>query len=275
VEPFLNEREIGNVPKDDILIICTGCQGEPMAALSKIARNEHPNIRLSAGDTVIFSSRKIPGNEGKVAFTYNALTKRGIEIITAKTEHVHVSGHPARDELTRMYKLTRPQIAIPTHGEARHIHEHAKLAKSLQVPETVEAKNGSVVLLAAGKAMEIGTVHSGYVAIDGDSMIPADSAIIKTRRKIRDDGCVIVSVFLNKDNELLAPPSISAPGSLDANEDKDLIIALREEIEDTVRRMKPKETSDRIGDAIRTAIRKLFRAELGKKPVIDIHVVKV
>jgi ribonuclease J len=275
VPPFLGEREINDVAKDDIIIICTGCQGEPMAALSKIARGEHPNIRLSPGDTVIFSSRKIPGNETRVAHVYNALTQRGIELITSSRHHVHVSGHPARGELTRMYNLVRPKIAIPTHGETRHIHEHAKLARSLNVPETVEAKNGSVILLAEGRALEIGIVPSGYIAVDGNSLIPTNSAILKTRRKIRDDGCVVVSIVLDKDNELLAPPRISGPGSMDANEDKDILAALCEEIEETIRRLKPKETTDKISDAIRKTMRQVFRNELGKKPVIDIHVIKV
>ena len=275
IPPFINERDIPDIAKNDILVICTGCQGEPLAALSKVARNEHPNIRLSSGDTVIFSSRKIPGNEGKVAFTYNALTRRGIEIITAKRTHVHVSGHPARGELTRMYQLVRPKIAIPTHGEARHIHEHAKLARSLQVPETVEARNGSVVLLAEGRALEVGTVHSGYTAVDGNSLIPADSGILKTRRKIRDDGCIVVSVVIDKNNELLGNPKISAPGCLDADDDKELIHALRDDIADVVARINKKDTHEKISEHIRTAIRKLTKAELGKKPVIDVHLIKV
>jgi len=273
--PFLSEREVNDVAKSDILLICTGCQGEPMAALSKISRGEHPSIRLTPGDTVIFSSRKIPGNESRVAHIYNALTQRGMEIITSKRHHVHVSGHPARGELTRMYQLVRPKIAIPTHGEPRHIHEHAKLARSLQVPETVEAKNGSVILLAEGRALEVGTVPSGYVAVDGNSLIPITSSIIKTRRKIRDDGCTIVFVVLSKDNELLSPPRICAPGCMDANDDKDLLIALREEITAALERAKPKDTVDRLSESIRTAMRQFFRAELGKKPVIEVHVVKL
>lgn len=275
INPLLGEREIHDIAKNDILIICTGCQGEPMAALSKIARSEHPNIRLASGDAVIFSSRKIPGNESKISYTYNQLTKRGIEVITDNRHHVHVSGHPARDELTLMYQMVRPKIAIPTHGEARHIHEHAKLARTLQVPETVEAKNGSVILLAEGRAMEIGQVDSGYIAVDGTTLIPTDSAVIRQRRKIREDGCIIVSVVLDKDNELLAAPRVSSPGSLDSNDDKDLISSLREEIIAEIEQLKAKETVDKISEKVRTVIRRLTREELGKKPVIDVHVIKV
>lgn len=275
INPLLSEREIHDIARNDILIICTGCQGEPLAALSKIARNEHPNIRLSAGDTVIFSSRKIPGNETKVSYIYNALTKRGLEVITDNRTHVHASGHPCRDELALMYQMVRPKIAVPTHGEAHHIHEHAKFARSMQVPETVEAKNGSIILLAEGKATEISTVESGYIAVDGNSLIPTDSAIIRTRRKIREDGYIVVSAVIDKHNELLATPRISAPGSMDPNEDKDLLQALRDEITDAVENTKAKATVDKISEEIRTAIRRFVREELGKKPVIDVHVIKV
>ena len=275
VEPFLNEREIANVAKKDILIICTGCQGEPMAALSKISRGEHPNIRLSAGDTVIFSSRKIPGNETRVAHIYNALVKRNIEIITAKRSHVHVSGHPCRDELKKMYEMVRPKIAIPTHGEARHIREQAKFAHALGVPEIVEAKNGSVVLLAEGRAMEVGSVKSGYIAIDGNSFISTDSMVLKTRRKIRDDGVVVATIVIDKDVTLLAKPMISAPGSLDPQEDKELFSAMRDDITIVIQSSKSKDSNEKIADAVRTMLRKLFRDELGKKPVIEIHIVRV
>lgn len=274
--PLLSEREINEYAKDKILIICTGCQGEPLAALSKVARGEHPNIRLTPNDTVIFSSRKIPGNETRVAYLYNALTRMGIELITAKRHHVHVSGHPARGELTRMYELVRPQIAVPTHGEARHIHEQALLAKSLNVPETVEARNGSVILLAAGKAKEIGTVPAGYTAVDGNTFISSESPILKMRRRIRDEGCCVISLVLDKQtNELLSAPRISAPGSLDANDDRDLIQAMAEAVEEALSRLGRKDGPERIDEAVRKAVRKITRDELGKKPVLDIHVFKV
>ena len=240
-EPFLNERDIGDVAKQDILIICTGCQGEPMAALSKIARGEHPSIRLSPKDTVIFSARKIPGNEMRVAYIYNQLTHMGLELITSKRHHVHVSGHPAREELKRMYEWVRPRIAIPTHGEARHIHEHAKFARALGVAETAEAKNGSVILLAEGRAREIGNVQSGYVAVDGNSLIPSDSSVFKARRRIRDEGYVSVTVVVGKNNQLLGAPAISTPGSMDEKDDKELLGILSEEIEAAVESAKPKD----------------------------------
>lgn len=276
IPPLLSEREISDIPKDQLMIICTGCQGEPLAALSKVARGEHPNIRLSHGDAVIFSSRKIPGNETRVAYLYNALTRMGVELITAKRHHVHVSGHPCRDELKRMYELVRPKIAVPTHGETRHIHEHALFAQSLGIKQTIEARNGSVILLSGNGPAEVGTVKSGYTAIDGNSFIASDNPILKMRRRIRDDGCCVISVVVDqKTNELLAAPRISAPGSLDMNEDRDLIGALVDMVEEAVGRATRKDTVDRISENIRTAARKLYRDELGKKPVLDVHVIKV
>lgn len=274
-QPFLNEKDIADIAKKDLLIICTGCQGEPMAALSKIARSEHPSIRLSPNDTVIFSARKIPGNETRVAYIYNQLTRMGLELVTSKRHHVHVSGHPARDELARMYALVRPKIAVPTHGEARHIHEHAIFARAQGVKQTVEARNGSVILLEDGRALEVATVPSGYIALDGNSLISTGSAVLKARRRIRDEGCVVVSVALDKQNTLVSKVRISSPGCMDPKEDGELLDILEEEIEAVIERLKPKESSDKVSEAIRAAIRKIFRQELGKKPVLDVHVIKV
>ena len=272
---FLSDRQAMDVPRKDVLIISTGCQGEPLAALSKMARGEHPSIRLSPGDTVIYSSRKIPGNEGRISWVHNKFVDMGIEVLTERDSHIHVSGHPAREELTRMYQLVRPKIAIPVHGEARHLHEHAKLARTLQVPETVEGNNGSVILLEEGEAKVIGTVKAGYIAIDGDTMISADSPVIRTRRKLRDDGAIFVAVALDEDNELVGLPGIGAPGSLDPDLDDDLIEAMREEVAEAVARLKKGDTSKRVDEYVRQAIRRICKSDLGKKPVIDVQIIRV
>jgi len=271
---FINEREIMNVPKQDVLILCTGCQGEPRAALTRVARGEHPNIRLTPRDTVIFSSRKIPGNESKINWVNNKLIQNGIEVITDKDYFIHVSGHPAREELKRMYQMVRPHIAVPTHGEPRHLHEHAKLAKSLGVSETVEAYNGAVVLLAPGEASVIGKVQAGYVAIDGLSMISTESEIIRMRRKLRDDGAMFVSLALNKSGELKAPVQIAAPGLIDAIDDKELLAGWREEIASMLEQGK-RTTDDQVKEQVRQALRKLIRNDLDKKPVIEVQILRV
>jgi len=271
---FINDREVMNVPKQDVLVICTGCQGEPRAALPRIARGEHQNIRLTPGDTVIFSSRKIPGNESKINSMTNRLVQNRIEVITDKDHFIHVSGHPAREELKRMYEMVKPAIAVPTHGEPRHLHEHAKLARSLGVPETVEAYNGAVVSLEQGEASVLGKVHAGYIAIDGTSLISTDGDVIRTRRKLRDDGAVFVSVALNKNGELKAPVQLAAPGLLDANEDKELLAEWRAEIT-SILDGRSRTTDEQIKEQVRLALRKIIKQEIDKKPVIEVMVTRV
>jgi len=272
---FISEREIMNLPREDVLLICTGCQGEPRAALSRISRGDHPHIRLQPNDTVIFSSRKIPGNEVKINGIQNRLVEKKIEVITDRNYYIHVSGHPARDELKEMYRLVRPRIAVPTHGEPRHLHEHAKLARSFGVKETVEAHNGAVVWLEEGEASIIGKVHSGYIAIDGSSLIPTDGEVIRMRRKLRDDGAVFVSLALDKDGELASPVQIAAPGILDAKEDAELIVEYAGEVADAIEKLKKKSGDDEVKETARLVIRRTIKRDLDKKPVIEVLLARV
>ncbi len=269
---FLTDEQGMRLPRDKVAFIVTGCQGEPQAALSRIARGEHPVIRLSPQDTVVFSSRTIPGNETSIGYIHNRLVKLGVEVINDQVGFVHVSGHPARMELERMYQLVRPHIAVPVHGEARHIHEHAALAKSLQVPHTVEPTNGVIIQLSAGNPRIIGQVPSGYLAMDGASLIDVNSPVIRTRRKLRDDGLIVVSVALKKNGELASPPIISAPGCLDEAEDKAFIQSIREEISELVDAPRKGKKSKDIEESIRHTLRRIIRDELGKKPVLEVHV---
>lgn len=272
---FIDEREVMNIPREDILIICTGCQGEPRAALTRISRDDHPNIRLQPQDTVIFSSRKIPGNETKINATQNRLVTKRVEVITDRNFYIHVSGHPAREELKQMYELVRPLIAIPTHGEARHLHEHAKFAKSLGVKEAVEAYNGAVVWLEEGEASIIGQVESGYVAVDGSSLIPTDGSVIKTRRKLRDEGVVFASIVLDERGSLICPVQISFLGVLDEKEDAEIIAEYKGEIEDLLEGIKKKASDEQVKEAIRLSLRRIIRRDLDKKPVIEVFVTRV
>lgn len=272
---FVPETDIMNLPRKDVLVICTGCQGEPRAALTRIARGEHPNVRLTPGDTVIYSSRKIPGNEAKINWVINRLVEKRIEVVTDRSHYIHVSGHPAREELKRMYEMVRPQIAVPTHGEPRHLHEHAKLARSLGVKETVEAHNGAVVWLKAGEAGVIGKVESGYVAIDGDSMIPTDGDILRARRRMRDEGVVLASVVLDKRGKLAANVQISAPGVLDEKEDADLLESWAAAVEDAAENAKSRSDDAKMEESMRGALRKLMKNDLGKKPAITVHITRL
>src|SRR5262249_37893995 len=176
VPRFLTEDVAGYIPRDKILLICTGSQGEPRAALARIARDDHPNIVLEEGDVVIFSSRIIPGNEKAIGRLHNALVRLGIEVVTDEDHFVHVSGHPARDELVRMYQMIRPRVAIPVHGEARHLLGHAELARECQVPQSLVIENGCMIRLDRNGASVVDDVPVGRVASDGTRLLPIGGA---------------------------------------------------------------------------------------------------
>lgn len=271
--PLASEKEAQSLPKDKVLILCTGCQGESRAATAKIAQGTHPFVRMTPGDTVIFSSREIPGNEKKIGWMQNQLSRQGIDIITSDDHDIHVSGHPARDELTKMYQLIQPKIAIPVHGEPRHIHEHARFARAMQVPEVIEVQNGSLVQLAPGKSSVIQQMDSGYMALDGNSIIPTDSPIIRTRRKLRDDGAVHITMVLDTKKKLVIPPQISAPGLLDEEVDGELLDILRDEIADSLADAnRHRKDNAAILETIRINIRRFFKKEIAKQPIITLHI---
>lgn len=272
---FINESEVMNIPREDVLLICTGCQGEPRAALTRISRGDHPQIRLQPDDTVILSSRKIPGNETRINAIHNRLVEKRVEVITDRNFYIHVSGHPARAELKQMYELVRPQIAIPTHGEPRHLHEHAKLACSLGVKEAVEAHNGAVVWLEEGEASVIGEVHSGYIAVDGSSLIATDSEIIRTRRKLRDDGAIFISIIIGKNGELISPVQLSAPGVLDSKEDAEIIVEYAAQVGDALEKLKKNSGDEAVKEAARLAVRRSIKRDFDKKPVIEVLLTRV
>ncbi len=267
---FLTDEQGMQLPRDKVLFIVTGCQGESRAALSKIARGEHPAIRLTPRDTVIFSSRTIPGNELNIAYIHNKLITQGVEVLNHHTGLVHVSGHPARMELQRMYALVRPKIAVPVHGEARHIHEHANFALELGVPTAIQPTNGAIINLTAEKPGIIGMAEWGYLALDGTTLIDSNAPVIRQRRKLRDEGFCLVSLAFDKKGELVGPPKLAAPGCLDAEDDRALIAELLKEITDMAK--KGGKGKKGLAESIRNHLRKILRDELGKKPVLDVHV---
>jgi ribonuclease J len=266
------DKDAAGLPPHKMLILCTGGQGEPRATLTKLVQGSHPILRVGAGDTVIFSTRVIPGNETRVRWLKNQLIRSGLEIITDKEAGVHVSGHPARDELKQMYQMVRPQIAIPVHGEAAHLAEHAKFAHAMQVPEVVVGYNGAVIHLSKGNARIVDVVHSGYIAMDGTSMIPVNSPVIRMRRKLRDEGNITISLVIDDAKRLLSAPQITAPGSLDTQEDE----ALRHVLEEDITRIfdghhNRKATLHSLSEKVRSVVRKRIQEELGKKPVLEVH----
>ena len=269
--PLLDSDDAMSVPRDQCMIISTGCQGEPRAALTRMARGDHPKIRLSPKDTVIYSSRDIPGNESRIGYTQNLLIQQEVEVITAHKNDIHVSGHPAREELREMYQMVQPKISVPVHGEPRHLHEHVSLAKELGVKETVLASNGAIILLKEGEAKQIGTVPSGYIAIDGKVLTPTDSSIFSQRRRMRDDGIIFIALAM-EEGRLIETPAIQAPGCLDRKEDADILNDIKASIE---RSLKDKKNNKPLEQRVRTAVRKIVKAELGKRPLIEISILKV
>lgn len=272
---FLEDSHISKHARDKILVIATGCQGEPMAATMKIANGVHPTIRLNPGDTVIFSSKIIPGNDKRIFRLFNQLVKQQVEVLTEKDHFVHVSGHPARQELERMVKLVRPQVMIPVHGELVHIHEHCRLAREWGVPQAIQLGNGDVIKLAPGKAERVGVVEAGYLGIDGYYLLPPDSPVLRMRRKIQRDGVIVAYLIIGATGNLRADPRIMAPGCLDLEEDREIINLMAEEVREVIEQsnaMVKNQKKDQLYSLTRSAIRRIIKREVGKNPPIEVHI---
>ncbi|MSO92167.1 MAG: ribonuclease J [Rhodospirillales bacterium] len=274
VAPFIDEAEAGFFPRDRVLILCTGSQGEPRAALSRIATGEHPNVRLEKGDAVIFSSRVIPGNETAIARLQNDLVRLGVRFVTWNDAPVHVSGHPARDELTHMYQLARPRIAIPVHGELRHLVAHAELARGCQVAEAVVAENGALVRLGPGRAEIVERVHAGRLGVDGGRVVPLDGEMLRSRVRAFYNGVAVVTVVVDADGRV-GETELSAVGLLDDRDKgtRDAAIeAARAAVDDAPPRVRADD--NQLREAVRVAVRRVFRNRLAKKPVTHVHLVR-
>ena len=273
---FLDEEDAGYLPRERCLIICTGSQGEARAALWRIASEDHPRVTLDSGDTVIFSSRVIPGNEVSISRLQNQLASRNIHIITWKDDFVHVSGHPARDELVEMYQLARPKIAIPVHGEARHMIEHASLARDCQVPEAIVTENGAMVRIAVGQTEIVERVPSGRLALEGNRLVSLDGELVRKRRQGLYNGFVVATVVLNANGDLEHEPLISAIGLLEIGE-TELEDAAHDAIIEAVENM-PKRAArddDAATEEIRISLRRAYRSMLDKNPITNIHLVRI
>jgi len=273
---LVDEREAGFLPRDKIMYVCTGCQGEPRGAMARIAFNSHPHVVLSPGDTVAFSSKIIPGNERTLYGLHNELVGRGIEVITEKDAFIHVSGHPSRDELAEMYALARPQIAVPVHGEPRHLVEHARFAQSLQVPHGIVPRNGDLIRLGPGAPEVIEQVPAGRLAIDGEDLVPVQGGALQVRRKLAFNGAASVSLVVDGQGRLQVPPQVRLSGVVNIEPDE-VAEELAEAIAEAIERLRPGAQRD---DAAleQTAIRALragLRGETGRKPVTQVHVVRL
>jgi ribonuclease J len=273
---FLEEGEGTNLRPERALYLCTGSQGEPRAALARIAAGNHPNVTLDEGDTVIFSSRIIPGNERAIFALHNALVARGIKVITAQDHFVHVSGHPCRDELARMYQWLKPRIAVPVHGERRHLVEHVAFAKSLQIPETVLAPNGSLVQLAPGRAAVVDEVPSGRLYLTGNRLVPETDEALRERRRIAYSGLVSATLVFGAAGKLALSPRVMLHG-IPGREREEIAADLAEIAEEVVRRERGRAWGDDafIAEMTRRALRKALHERIGIRPQVRVDVVRL
>jgi ribonuclease J len=274
---FLSENEAMLSPRDKVVFICTGCQGEPRSALWRIAIEDHPEIELDAGDTVIFSSRDIPGNEKTIAKLQNRLIERGLKVITQDHAPVHVSGHPAQDELTELYQWTRPRLALPVHGEARHQMEHARIAKECQVPHTLIPANGQIIRLGPGVHEVVAEVPNGRWGLDGKVLRRLDHEAAKDRKKMSHSGAVAVTLVMDPRGRVVGNPQVSVLGLVDDTESaalqEELIAVVHDAIESTPKSARLDDAA--VKHAVAGSLRRFLQETRGKKPMTEVHLVRV
>ncbi|RYH08253.1 MAG: ribonuclease J, partial [Alphaproteobacteria bacterium] len=280
VQDFVSEEESGYFPDDNILYLCTGSQGEPRAALSRIAEGTHRNVSLGKGDHCIFSSRVIPGNEVGIRNLQNNMAEQGVRIHTDR-EHpgIHVSGHPCRDELREMYQWARPRIAVPTHGERRHLLEHAAFARDMQVPEQVSPRNGDMVRLAPGRAEIIDEVPAGRLYVDGTMIVPAGSEPLRERRHAAYNGVLTVAIALDAKGRIVSGPQVRAIGLPSDADDplEDLLDEVADDVEVALKKLKGDERDDDevIEAAIKRVVKKTGQRLWDRRPVVEVTVLRV
>ena len=267
----ITDKEALRFNKDKLLFIATGCQGEPLAATNKLVNNVHPTVSLERGDTVVFSCKFIPGNEKKIFYMLNKFCRNGINVMTEKQCFVHVSGHPSRDEIKKMYSFLKPKIVIPVHGESVHIHEHAKFAIECGISSSLEPYNGAVLHITPNQPKIIDEVEGGLCAIDGYFILPSpgNNTVIKSRRIMRDNGAIIITLLFS-DGMLIKDPIILTPGVLDVVEDTHILHLISKDILNIVK-MNKIENIERI---IRQSVRKFLRKEIGKEPLILVKAIE-
>ena len=238
---------------------------------------DSPNIALDEGDVVIFSSKIIPGNEKAIAQLQNGLVRLGVEVITESDHFVHVSGHPARAELVRMYQMVRPHVAIPVHGEARHLAAHAELAMECQVSDALIIENGDVVRIDTRGATLAGQAPSGRIASDGKRLLPLGGTVLRERRRVGNQGGLVATVILDRAGGLAAAPQIALIGMVEANEVETMSAALRDAVTATVEGLpRPMRRDDgSVRDAANRALRKVVSERLGKRALIEVQLVRL
>jgi ribonuclease J len=277
VQDFRPMDAYGYLPPNKVVALCTGSQGEPRAALSRIAEDQHPEVTFSAGDRVIYSARTIPGNEKAVNRVINLLIEQGIEVITDRTHLVHVSGHPRRAELEELIGWVKPKVLIPVHGEALHLHEHATLARRCGVRDVVECRNGDLVQLSP-QVRIVDEVPAGRIYKDGMLLVEADARTVADRRRLSFAGAVSVAIAITDKGELVEDPSLDLIGIPERDRDGGLLHeAAHDAVLETIKSLPRarRRDPDAVAEAVRRAVRAAVAQRWGKKPMCHVHVLTV
>ena len=271
---FVPEDEAGSVPDDNLLILVTGSQGEPRSALSRIAADTHPNIALGEGDTVIFSSRMIPGNERPITLVQDSLVRRGVRVVTDDDEMTHVSGHPARDELRQLYALVKPKYAVPVHGEWRHLSAHAALAQEAGATPII-LEDGDMLSLSPGRPEVVDSAPVGRLALDGNRVVPLNGGVLAARRRMLFNGVVLGSFAVDGAGKMVGQARVSAPGLFEPDDPEAARVA--NEFTQAVAGLPASMRRDdsALADGARAALRRALGKRLQKRPMVDVHLLRV
>ena len=276
IPDFVPETEVNLIPRENLVIICTGSQGETRAAMARIANGTHETLSLVPGDTVIYSSRQIPGNEPAITRIQDMIVRRGINLITDDDHPVHVSGHPARDELVEMYALIRPKIAIPVHGTARHLMAHAKLAEACQVSQTLIPNNGDIITFTEGEADITGNAPVGALTHEGGEIVDIQSDFLRSRRRMLWNGTITASVVLTASGELVLAPQVSQSGICGVDQADELLADASLRIEDAIDNLSDTDVlvDDAVQQVVISAMRSLVRARFRLRPTVHVHIMR-
>jgi ribonuclease J len=274
VPPFLGEDDVEDVSDENLLLLVTGSQGEPRSALARIAMDTHPRVALGEGDTVVFSSRMIPGNERAIGVVQDNLVRRGVRLMTDMDHLVHVSGHPARDELRRLYRLVKPRFAVPVHGEWRHLMAHAELAREAGAKPIV-LEDGDILSLAPGKPEIIDSAPAGRLAVDGNRLLPLTGVVMAARRRMLFNGVVVGSLAVDRDGRVRGQPRVSAPGLFEAEDPENdrIVTEFAASLADLPLALRRDDAL--LADAARAALRRALGRRLAKRPLVDVHLLRV
>jgi ribonuclease J len=273
----IDEREAESLPPSRVLYLVTGSQGEPRAALQRIATGQHPRAKLEPGDTVIFSSKIIPGNERVLFNLHNLLVDQGVEVITEEDHFVHVSGHPCRDEMEQMYRWMRPRIAIPVHGEARHLQAHFRLARQLGVEQPLLIGNGDIVRIAPGPAEVVDEAPTGRIAVEDEDLVAAGDELYRIRRRLSSHGTILVSLVLDRFGSVLALPQITALGALDIERFEARKGEAAEALSDAIEDLSDRDARDdeRVRETVRGTLRQKLDLPRSRRPIVEVQITRL